>query len=767
METTNRSSSVEEKTFSRRGFVKGSGSLIVGLSLAGGIAGESLASAGAVAAAGPWPQPPTDMVDTFLEIRADGSVLAKVGKGTAAQGLLTSIQQLYAEELDVPMSSITMKAGDSFLTPNQVGASGSNGMRTEWVTVRQAAATARQHLLGLASTKLGVPVSSLSVTDGVVSGGGKGISYGELIGGQTFGLAIDAKAPQKDVSAFKVIGTSPQRTEIPKIVTGTYDYIGDVRLPGMLHARNVRPPVPGAELVSVDGPHNLPGVVKVVAKGNYLAVVAKTEWQAIQASKTLKVTWREPSGGVFPSGYDELYGYMRSTTPQSTSVKTKVGDAAGALKSAAKVISQTYESGFQSHASIAGACAVADYRDGTCVVYFGGQKPYGPTQTISDLLGIPPENVRSIWYPGPGSYGRNDADDAGLEAAYLSQQVGAPVRVQWMRDEATGWDPKSPAASITIEAGLDSNNKVVSWNWNSSFMSGSQVAAGSTKKGDTLIGNLMGYPTNSRDEFGFDSQSYGFPNMLATGHIVPWDQAFATGLRTAHFRDPNGPQTTFASEQMIDEIAASLGMDPIDFRLTYLTDPRDVRIVQAVKAASNWVSRPGPRATSPQATVVSGRGIAYQQRSGTVNATVAEVNVNRKTGQVKVTKFTHAQDAGFVVNPGAITGTINANLIMSMSRALHEDVRFTANAIKSVDWVTYPIAEIGDIPATNVVLVGQDGIGPDGTFIAPSGAGEPSTRPTAAAIANAVFDATGVRVRRQPMTQETVLAALKAAGKAA
>jgi CO/xanthine dehydrogenase Mo-binding subunit len=593
------------------------------------------------------------------------------------------------------------------------------------------------------------------------------VKYADLIGGQRFNLELDPKAPQKAPASFSVVGTAPKREEIPHIVNGTLPFISDVRLPGMLHARHVRPPVAGATLVSVDGPHDLPGLVKVVTKGNYVAVVAKTEWQAIQAAAALKVTWKKPSTPLLPNGYDDLYRYMTTTKPAATRIGTDVGNVDKAYAGAAKTVTATYQSDFQSHASMAGACAVADVRNGTCRLWTGGQKPYGMVNTISDLLGIPKENIRSTYLVGPGSYGRNDADDAALEAAYLSQQVGAPVRVQWMRNEATGWDPKSPAHQTTIDAALDASGKVVGLRWTNFTISGTQVAAGASKASDTLIGNLMGLPATEGAEFAFDANSYAFPNVRKTSNIPPWTFALGTGLRSAHMRDPNGPQATFASEQFIDELATSVGQDPVQFRLAYLSSARDKNVVQQVAQAAKWETRSGPNPrNAANATVVKGRGIAYQQRSGTVNAVVAEVEVNRKTGAVKVTKFTAGQDAGLVVNPGTAKGTIEANLMQAMGRAMHESVQFDANGVKSVDWDTYPIASIKDTPEMNAFLVNAKGIGVDGKFVSPSGGGEPSTRPTAAAIANAIFDATGVRVRRQPMTPATVHAALKAAGKA-
>jgi nicotinate dehydrogenase subunit B len=758
-----------DKTLSRRSFITRGGSLVVGFSLAGPLASEAATAGAATGVRRYWPIPATNAVDSFLQILADGTVVAKFGKGTAAQGTTTGVLQMYAEELDVAIDKIKMIVGDTYLTPNQTGASGSNGISTEWTTVRQAAATARQQLLSLASAKLGVPVASLTVNDGVVSGTGTAqtVTYGDLIGGQTFNLTISATAPQKATSQFKVLGTGVQRREIPNIVTGKEAYVVDVRLPGMLHARNVRPPVAGATLVSIDGPHNLPGVVKVVAKGNYVAVVANTEWAAIQGAHALKVTWKSPSTPAFPDGYDAFYQYATSVTPQTTSTSS-TGNANAALASAAKTLSATYQVDFQTHSSLGPFCAVADYQNGSCVIYMGGQKPYGQQAAVANMLQtlidptITPNNVRIIWYPGASSMGRSEADDVSMEAAFLSASVGAPVRLQWTRQESTSWAPVGPSGVIQVQAGLDANNKVTAWKWTSYTTSGSQIPAGAAKFGDTLLGNLLGYQPTFAAEY-MSNAGYGFPNTLVTNNNIPWGQAIGTQLRSAHLRAPQAPQTAFASEQFEDEIAAAIGMDPVNFRLTYLPASRAVRALQAAAKAASWVSRPSPSpASATKARMVVGRG------AGVVGniAQVAEVEVDRHTGQVRVLKVTTGHDTGFVVNPDQITYTIKAGNMHAINRAIMERVTFNAQTVTSTDWVSYPILDIADTPEMDVVLVGADGIAPEGTFSTPSGAGEPMQAPLVGAIANAVFDATGVRVRRMPMTADVVLAALKAAGKA-
>lgn len=763
----------EEKSgLSRRQFLKYSGVMVVGFSTAPSFAERAYALA---AQGQPIPDYPTfelTAVDSFIEIHGDGTALVKIGKINNGQGTPTSWAMIAAEELDLPLAKVNVRFGDTAATPDQGGTGGSNGVSAVYGPLRQAAATARQALLEMAAKKLGVAASTLTVQDGVISGGGRSVSYAELIADRKFDLKFSETAPVKDPSQFRIIGkTTPHRPEIDKVARGKMEFTQDVRLPGMLHARSVRPPVAGATLVSVDGfaKGNPPGLVKVLSKGNYVAVVAKQEWQAVQAAHALKLTWKNPETPRFPDGYDAMYEYLEKTPAQKEQTAVNTGDVEKALASAAKVITATYRSAFQSHASMTPGCCVAEVKDGGATVWFGGQKPYRVRNAVADLLGINRSKVRVIFYQGAGAYGTNDTDDVAVEAAWIAQQMGAPVRVQWMRDEGIALDPKGPPHVTVMRAGLDADGKVVAWDYSGRMLTGTQRAAGALIAGDSLIGQSMGYEPLNENEHGFPADNYGFPNKRRVSNVIPSKWAYGTGLRTAHLRDPNGPQVTFASEQFVDEIAASLGMDPIEFRLSNLDRKaawRDVALIEEVRKASGWAARPSPAPGNATGPVVSGRGFAYQPRGGSYVATVAEVTVDRRTGQVKVTKFTTGQDSGLVVHHKNVLLAMEANLMQSMSRALHEGVRFDANTVKAVDWVSYPTIDIKDVPEVKVFLMNPEGRSPDGKGIAPSGAGEPSSRPTAAAIANAIFDATGVRIRQQPMNAATVLAALKAAGKA-
>jgi CO/xanthine dehydrogenase Mo-binding subunit len=756
----------------RRQFFQGTGALIVGFSATGSVEAFSGAAQGTVIP--DYPAIDLTAVDSFIEVHSDGKVLVNIGKTNNGQGTPTSWAMMVAEELDVSVGSLELKYGDTAATPDQGGSGNSNGVQAEYEPLRQAAATARQALLKLASTNLGVPASNLNVQDGVVSamGNSKSVTYAQLIGNRKFNVSFSATAPVKDPSQFKIIGKlNPQRPEIAKIAVGTLDYVQDVRLPDMLHARSIRPSVAGSTLVKVDGfaGGNPPGLVKVLSKGNYVAVVAKTEWQAIQASVALKVTWKEPATPVFPNGYEALYDYLMKTAPQDTATRPTGGNVDEAIASAAQTITATYYSSFQSHAALTPGCCVADVKDGGATVWFGGQKPPRVRRAVADLLGLPSAKVRVIFYQGPGSYGTSDADDAAAEAAWISQQIGKPIRLQWMRDEGIAWDPKGPPLLAMMRAGIDSNGKVIAWDYDARLLNGNQRNAGALIAGNTLIGQAMGYEPPNMTEHGLPGAAYNFANKRATSKVVPSKWAYQTGLRTAHFRDPNGPQTTLPSEQFIEEIEATLKMDPIAFRLAYLdpvTAVRDINVIQEVKKASGWIARPSPNNANSAEAVVSGRGFAYGPRQASIVGTVAEVTVNRKTGQVQITKFTSGLDAGLIVHQKNAVHAIEGNLMQSMSRALYEGVAFDSENVKAVDWITYPTIDIKEIPEVNAFLINPDGKSPAGKFIPPSGVGEPSTKPTAAAIANAIFDATGVRMRRQPLTAQTVLAALKAAGKA-
>ena len=536
---------------------------------------------------------------------------------------------------------------------------------------------------------------------------------------------------------------------------GEYRYVADLVVPGMLHARVIRPPEAGAQLVRVDESRRLPGLLKVVHQGNFVAVVCEREEQAVEAARALHVEWSKPAP-MYWTGYDALFEHLRSAKPKVTKADAgNRGDVEAALAGAARVVEARYDYPFQSHASMGPACAVADVREGGAIVWSGGQKPYPLRHALAELLQLPAEKVRVIWMPGPGSYGMNDADDCAADCALVARAMGKPVRLQYMRHDATGWDPKGTPATFRMRAALDASHAVRAWDCEARGFSGDIRPSGTDVAGDTLAGQLTGRKAKSKDAPQFPEEGYDFPAKRKVSHLLPWDHSLGTGLRTAHLRDPDGMACCFASESFVDEVAYAAGVDPVEFRLRHLTAPRDRAVIEAAAAKAGWQPHTSPRA--PRGRIARGQGIAYAPRAGTLVAIVADVEVDRESGRFRVTRFTCAHDCGFVVNPLNLRGTIEANLVQAMSRAKHEAVQFTPDRVTSVDWMSYPIVDMTEVPdAIEIVMLGNK------PGNASRGAGEPSSRPVAAAIGNALHDALGVRLRRVPFTAEAVRAAIRA-----
>ena len=713
-----------------------------------------------------WPSKISlDALDSWLVIGADGRVTAAVGKIDAGMGIVTSFTQIIADELDVPMESVTIHMGDTATTPDQRGTGSSNGIIEGGSALRNAGAEARAALLALAAERLKVPMLQLMTGDGAVSVVGapeKRLTYGELVGGKRFDVKLSGKAKPKDPGLYQFVGKPMPRSDIALKVTGKYAYLVDFKLPGMLHARVIRPPQAGAKLLGFDGQQKLPGLVSVVARGDFLAVVCNREEQAVNAARALKAKWSMPAA-MFSTSYEALYQRLRETKPTVSEVSQKVGDVDGAFASAATKLDVFYEYPFQSHACMGPACAVADVKDDYANVWMGGQKPYPLRKAVAGMAGFKIEQVRVTWLPGPGSYGMNDADDAAIDAAFISKEIGRPVRVQYSRADATAWDPKGPPSAIRMRGGLDDKGDAILYHFESHGYSGRTRPSGTDNFGDSLAAQLIGgHKANSTNQFQLPSESYKFANKRRAANLIDWTESLNTGLRTAHLRDPDGMATCFASECFIDELAHAAKADPVEFRLKYLSDARHRQVSQAAADKAGWQPRPSAIASiAPIAPIANrigpwlyGRGIAYAPRSGSVVAIVAEIDVNIATGKLRVTRFVAAHDCGFVINPASLIGTVEANLMQAMSRAMFEAVQFDEHKVTSVDWLSYPIADITDTPdAIDVVIVNNS---PANKSL---GAGEPATRPVAAAIGNAIFDATGVRIRRVPFTADALKAA--------
>src|SRR5438876_1157017 len=640
--------------------------------------------------------------------------------------------------------------------------------RTSRRSLLKAAAEARRVLVDMAAAKLGLPADALAVTDGVVHAKGdetKKASYAELIGGRYFNVELDwnkqignllyapGKAKPKEAKHYKIVGKPIAREDIAPKVYAQEDFCTDVKLPGMVHGRMIRPAVAGSVPVKVDenSIKDIPGA-KVVWEKGFLGVVADKEWGAIKAAEKLKVEWSDAKP-PFPD-QAALYDHIRSAPVRKHEVGGKeTGNVDEAFKTAARVIEAEYEWPFQSHASMGPACAVVEIKDGQATLWTGSQKPHYARDGIAAMRPMPVENVRAIWVPGPGSYGRNDAGDAAMDAAGLGKAVSRPVRVQYTRAQATGWDPKGPASIHRARAAIDGSGQVFAYEFTSKGFSRLDVFSRDGKPPDTLAGQLMGVAIRSGDAFRVPEESYEFANKRLAWETIAPLLGRASPLRTSHLRDPVGPQVHFASESFMDEVAAGIGLDPIEFRLRHVKAARDVAVIKAAAEKAGWQARPSPR-KDQTGSIVSGRGVAYAQRSGTRVAIVAEVEVDRATGKIWARKFTGAHDCGQIINPDGLKHTIEGNIVQRVSRTRREAVKFDANNVPSVAWMTYPILDIAEAPETiDVVLINH----PE---VLPSGAGEPSTRPVAAAIANAIFDATGVRIRRVPFSPDRVKQAL-------
>ena len=736
----------------RRSFIAGGAGLLVSIALPA--AGQS---EGGDAAAGNGL--PRDRLDSWLAIDPQGRVTASVGKIDAGLGIPTAFAQIVAEELDVAFAQVSVRMGDTATTVDQRGTGSSNGITDGGAALRVAAAQARAFLLARAADQLGVPVAQLQVREGVVqaaSDPGKTVSYGALLAGGRFEMALDPKAKPKDPASYRLVGQPVPRSDIRPKVTAEYRYLVDHKLPGMVHARVLRPPTAGAQFVAVATLPKVPGFIRLVQEGNFVAVVCEREEQAVRAARDIKLSWSAPTV-AFSRDYAALYDTLRTAPAKGRKVDRSNGDVDTALSTAARRIEAWYEYPFQSHACMGPACALAQVAADGVTVWMGGQKPYPLRKTVSEMLGRPTTDIRVIWMPGPGSYGMNDADDAAVDAVIVAKAVGRPVRLQYSRADATAWDPKGPPGVFRLRGGLDAAGRVVAVDYHSRGYSGRTRPSGTQRYTDSLASQLIGGPpTQGEDLYQVSAESYRFDHKRVGGELVPWTQSLATGLRTAHLRDPDGMATCFASESFIDELALAAASDPVAFRLQHLGDARHAAVVRAAAEKAQWQPRVGPHPDSAtNATVLRGRGIAYAPRNGAVVAVVAEVEVQRATGQWRATRFVVAHDCGLVINPLSLEGVIESNLLMSLSRSRHEEVRFDEQRVTSVDWLSYPILDMTEVPdRIDVVLVGNQ---PGRSY----GAGEPSTRPVAAALANALFDATGRRLRRVPFTPERLLAALQ------
>jgi CO/xanthine dehydrogenase Mo-binding subunit len=762
---------------SRRGFLASSGALVLSVAVPGIPGGRALAQA---VDAGPYPDRDFLQLDTWIVIHPNNTATFFVGKTDGGQGTGTAFRQLMCDELDMPYDRTSLVMGTTDITPDQGGSGGSDAMERDGWPMRRVAAEARRVLLELGSERLGVPVADLTVRDATISATAdatKSVTYAELVGGKRFDVALTGRnvdattgtASIKRVSELRVVGTSVPRYDIPGKVDGSLAWAVDAKVPGMLHARNVRPPVAGATLRNVDesSVSSLPGFVRVVRSGNYLAVVCEREEQAIEASRQLEAEWTPPATAPFPPS-SELFDYIRSATPTSEEDEVD-GDPDAALASAAQIVEAEYEVPFQGHTAIGPAHAMADPSNEQLTIYSNDMKSYGLRNGVARFLNMPRERVRVVYMDGPQVYGRTAADDVGFEAAFLANELGRPVRVQWMRHEETAWDTKGPAYAFKLRGALNAQGKLTALEYDARAVDYAHL--GYNEPDTVLIAQLMGRrPVRvAAGNAATPSIKYAIPNQRRSSRVVALPMVWETPLRTGNLRDPNGPQVTFAFEGFIDELAAAAKADPVQFRLEMLEGSaednafrkaRSLAVVRAAAERYGWDARPSPKPRG-SGDVLTGRGIAYTYRSNTVVAVIAEVEVNRQTGGIWVKRLVCAHDCGLAINPTGLSHTVECGMLHGLSRALWEEVQFDAEKVTSVDWASHPSLRHSDTPERiDVVLVNGDP-NPNRPDLPHYGAGETSHKPIIAAVANAVYDATGVRLRRAPFRKERVLAALR------
>ncbi|EPD45264.1 MULTISPECIES: xanthine dehydrogenase family protein molybdopterin-binding subunit [Delftia] len=743
----------------RRNLLKLGGMVMVSSVAAAGLVAESTGTAPAVA--GAFPIPPIDRVSSFIAIGADGSVTAYHGHVDLGTGIRTSLAQLVADELDVEFERITMVLGHTGRTPNQGPTIASNTIQVDAIPMRKAAAQVRQLLLGLAAEKLQQPVSALTTSKGaVVAKGGRRIGYGELAQGQDLNIALDKEVPLR-TGGFNYIGKSVQRVDIPAKVLGALAYVHDVRVPGMLHGRVVRPPYGGADasaplgssLISVNEQSvaHLPGIVKVVVQGDFVGIVAEREEQAIAAMRQLEVKWKDWAGVP-----DLSLNAMHDTLVKHEKTDRMLREDAGideAFSGAKKVIEADYVWPYHLHASIGPSCAVAEVSASQIQVWTGSQNPHDVRKDIATLTGMAADQINVTRLEASGCYGRNCADDVASDAVLLSQAVGRPVRVQLMREQEAAWEPKGTGQLIRVRGGLDENHAVLGYELKTCYPSNDAAALALI-----LTGKVPNKPKVLQMGDRTAIPQYEYPKM----RVVSQDAAPI--VRASWMRGVSALPNVFAHECWIDECAYLADEDPLAYRLRYLKDPRAVALTHAAHKQAGWQDGPAHRNPAPaDQRLVKGRGFAYARYYhskfpgyGAAWATwICDVTVDRETGVIKVDKVFVAHDCGEMVNPAGVRHQVHGNIIQSTSRVLKEYVTFDSKGVTSLDWGGYPILRFDELPEIDVQLVERPGEDP-------MGAGESASVPSAAAVSNAVFDATGVRLREVPFTPARVLAALKA-----
>ncbi|MDH2387002.1 molybdopterin cofactor-binding domain-containing protein [Bradyrhizobium sp. CER78] len=729
----------------RRSVLAGGGALIVSFSLRGAAAQEQKGPElpGSLAK--------TPNLDSWIRIDADGRITAFTGKAELGQGFRTAFQQVAAEQLDIAFDALKVITADTKLTANEGYTSGSHSMQDSGTAILHAAAQARALLVAEAAKRFDIPPDKLRTENAaVIAPDGRRLSYGELVAADMLHVPAQPASPLKDPASFKVMGQPVRRVDIPAKVTGGAAYVQDMRLPGMVHARVVRPPSYGAQLVECDTAaiEKMPGVIGIVRDGDFLAVVAEKEFGAVKAMQALSAAakWRESA--KLPNQQD--LANMLTALPSQDFAIFQRNDS---TVSGARSLEATYTRPYQSHGSIGPSCAVAQFVDGATTVWTHTQGVYPDRQAIAEMLGMPQSSVRLIHVEGSGCYGHNGADDAAADAALIARALpGRPIRVQWMREQEHGWEPYGPAMVTKLSASLDGNGKIADWNfavWSNTHSmrpggAGSLLAAQHMARSFTVPApKPLPLPEGGGDRNAIPI--YNFPNAHVMHHFIP-----AMPLRISAMRALGAYHNVFSIESFMDELAGLAGDDPVAFRLKHLDDQRGRAVVEKAAGEFGWV-----RGKAPQNR---GYGFAFARYKNLAAycAIATEVEVDPETGRARLVRAVAAVDAGQVVNPDGITNQIEGAIVQSTSWTLYESVTFDEARITSIDWQTYPILRFDAVPDSIAVHIINR---PGQPFL---GSGETGQGPAAASLANAIAHATGKRLRDLPLSRKRIKDAIDA-----
>jgi CO/xanthine dehydrogenase Mo-binding subunit len=724
-------------TVSRRRFLASGSALVVSFALS-----PSLRAQGAAKLPGSLEKSP--MLDSWIGVGGDGTITVFTGKAELGQGIRTALGQLAAEELGVPFERITLVTADTARTPDEGYTAGSNSMKDSGTAIVNAAAQVRALLVEAAARKWNVAPNTLNVKEGVVTAvDGRRLEYRELVAGQA--LHVRASAQSVRAKTRNVIGKPVPRVDIPGKVTGGVAYVQDLRLPGMVHARVVRPPQHGAKLVSLDTARaeRMPGVLRVVHDGSYVAVIATREFEAVRAARALsdRAKW---DGGKLPPG--DIYPHLASLASQDTVILDRQSSALGPA-----TLEAVFRRPYQLHGAIGPSCAVGLFQDGKLTIWSHTQGVYPLRGAIAEMVGMERENVRCIHMEGSGCYGHNGADDAGADAALLARALpGRPVRVQWMREEEHSWEPFGPAMVTRARASLD-GGRISGWEfdvWSNTH------STRPGKAGELGPASLLAkpFPPSAprpipQPEGGGDRNAiplYAIPHAKVTHRFIP-----EMPLRVSALRALGAYMNVFSIESFMDELAAASKADPVEFRLRHLEDPRAADVVRAAAKRFGWDAFARSRGR--------GRGFAFARYKNLAAycAIAMEVEVIRESGEIRVGRVAAAVDSGEAVNPDGLRNQVEGGIVQSLSWTMLESVTWDAHHITSRDWGRYPILRFAHVPASVEVDVIDR---PGAPFL---GTGEASQGPAAAALANAVADATGIRIREIPFDPPRVRAALE------